>query len=186
MKLTHQTQISRHIYACICIYIFFRGVIRIFVLHLCIIIKSEICLISHCLWLVHETMVCAVVWITMLLWVCDMANCFGEHFMSWWLCLKCDPLTLTYNKVPCQVHYWRLAPIWWRHEMETFSALLAICAGNSPVTGEFPAERPVTRTFDVFFDLHLNKRLSKQWWGWWFEMPPRSLWRHCNEQMCFH
>ena len=46
--------------------------------------------------------------------------------------------------------------------METFSALLAICAGNSPVIGEFPAQRPVTRTFDVSFDLHLNKRLSKQ------------------------
>ena len=37
--------------------------------------------------------------------------------------------------------------------METFSALLAICAGNSPVTGEFPTQRPVTRSFDVFFDL---------------------------------
>ena len=46
--------------------------------------------------------------------------------------------------------------------MTTFSALLAICAGNSPVTGEFPAQRPVTRTFDVFLDLRLNKRLSKQ------------------------
>ena len=48
--------------------------------------------------------------------------------------------------------------------METFSALLAICAGNSPGTGEFPAQRPVTRSFDVFFDhvdLRLNKRLSK-------------------------
>ena len=44
--------------------------------------------------------------------------------------------------------------------METFSALLAICAGNSPVTGEFPAQRPVTRSFDVFFDLRLNKRMS--------------------------
>ena len=37
--------------------------------------------------------------------------------------------------------------------METFSAPLAICAGNSPVTGEFPAQRQVTRSFDVFFDL---------------------------------
>ena len=44
--------------------------------------------------------------------------------------------------------------------METFSALLAICAGNSPVPGEFPTQRPVTRSFDVFFDLRLNKRLS--------------------------
>ena len=44
----------------------------------------------------------------------------------------------------------------------TFSTLLAICAGNSPVIGEFPTQRPVTRSFDVFFDLRLNKRLSKQ------------------------
>ena len=65
--------------------------------------------------------------------------------------------------------------------METFSALMAICAGNSPVTGEFPAQRPVTRSFDVFFHLRLNKRLSKQSWGWWFETPSRPLWRHCNE-----
>ena len=48
---------------------------------------------------------------------------------------------------------------WWRHQMEKFSALLAICAGNSPVTGEFPAQRPVTQSFDVFFDLRLHKQL---------------------------
>ena len=51
---------------------------------------------------------------------------------------------------------------WWRHQMETFSALLAFCAGNSPGPGEFQAQRPVTRSFDVTFDLRLNKRLSKQ------------------------
>ena len=39
---------------------------------------------------------------------------------------------------------------WWRHQKETFSALLAICAGNSPVNGEFPAQKPVARSFDVF------------------------------------
>ena len=70
---------------------------------------------------------------------------------------------------------------WWRHQMETCSALLAICAGNSPVPGEFPAQRPVTRSFDVFFDLRLNNRLSKQSWGWWFETLSRPLWRYCNE-----
>ena len=70
---------------------------------------------------------------------------------------------------------------WWRHQMETFSTLLALCAGNSPVTGEFPAQRSVTRSFDVFFDLCLNTRLSKQSWGWWFEAPSRLLWRHSNE-----
>ena len=46
--------------------------------------------------------------------------------------------------------------------------------------GDFPAQWPVTRSFDVFFDLGLNKRLSKQPWGWWFETPPWSLWRQCN------
>ena len=64
--------------------------------------------------------------------------------------------------------------------METLSALLALCAGNSPVSGELPAQRPVTRSFDVFFDLRLNKRLSKQSWGWWFETLSCPLWRHCN------
>ena len=70
--------------------------------------------------------------------------------------------------------------------METFSALLAICAGNSPVTGEFPAQRPVTWIFDVFFDLRLNKRLGKQSWGWWFETLWRPLWRHSNDYCCTH
>ena len=69
---------------------------------------------------------------------------------------------------------------WWRHQMETFSALLAICAGNSPVTGEFHAQRPVTRSFDVYFHLPPNKRLSKQSWGWWFETQSCPLWCHCN------
>ena len=73
---------------------------------------------------------------------------------------------------------------WWRHQRETFSALLALCAGNSPVIGEFPSQRPVTRSFDVFFDQRLNKRLSKQSRLWLFETPSRSLWRHCND--CLH
>ena len=47
--------------------------------------------------------------------------------------------------------------------------------------GEFPIQRPVMRSFDVFFDLRLNKRLSKQPWDWWFETLSWSLWRHCNE-----
>ena len=69
---------------------------------------------------------------------------------------------------------------WWRHQMETFSMLLAFCAGNSPVTGEFPAQRLVTRSLDICCDFRLNERLSKQWWGWWFETPSSPLWRHCN------
>ena len=61
-----------------------------------------------------------------------------------------------------------------------FSALLALCAGNSPVTGEFPSQRPVTRSFDVSLICALNKRLSKQSWDWLYETPSRSLWRHYN------
>ena len=67
--------------------------------------------------------------------------------------------------------------------METFPALLAICAGNSPVTGEYPAQRPVTRSFDVLFDLRLNEQFSKQSWGWWFVTPSRRLWRHSNDYL---
>ena len=69
---------------------------------------------------------------------------------------------------------------WWRHQMEAFSALLAICAGIHPVPGEYPTQRPVTRSLDVFFDPRLDKRLSKQSRGWWFEAPATSLWRHYN------
>ena len=75
---------------------------------------------------------------------------------------------------------------WWRHEMETFSALLAICVWNSPVSSEFPAQRPVTRSFDVYFDVRPNKGLSKQSWGWWFETLSCSLWRHRNVVMALY
>ena len=69
---------------------------------------------------------------------------------------------------------------WWRHQTETFSALLALYAGNLPVPGELPSQSPVAQSFDVFFDRCMNKRLSKQWWGWWFETPSHPLWCHCN------
>ena len=69
--------------------------------------------------------------------------------------------------------------------METFPALLALCNGNSSVTDEFPSQRPVTRNFDVFVDLRLNKRLRKHSWGWWFATPSRPLWRHCNVNNIF-
>ena len=85
------------------------------------------------------------------------------------------------GKQPAQKH-----KPWWRHQMETFSALLAFCAGNSPVTGEFPAQRPVTRSFDIFFDLCLNRRLSKQSLDWWFQTPSHPLWHHCNDGFAWY
>ena len=72
---------------------------------------------------------------------------------------------------------------WCRHQMEAFSGLLAICAGNSPVTGEFPTQRPVTRSFDISFDLCINKRLRKQSRRRWFATPSHSFWRHCNRNV---
>ena len=76
---------------------------------------------------------------------------------------------------------WMATFPWWRHQMDTFSALLALCEGIPPVTGGFPSQRPVTQSFDVFFDLRQNKRLSKQSRRRWLETPPRSLWHHCND-----
>ena len=100
---------------------------------------------------------------------------------------KSDPCSLALSRRQ-QARY-RLVKIritlftrpWWRHQMKTFSALLAICAENSPVPGEFSTQRPVTRSFDVYFDLRPNKGLSKQLWGWWFETQSCPLWRHRND-----
>ena len=68
--------------------------------------------------------------------------------------------------------------LWWRHQMETSSALLAHFLGDPPVTGGFPSQRQVTGSFS--FDLRQNKRLSKQSRLRWFETPSPSLGRHCN------
>ena len=98
------------------------------------------------------------------------------------MCLHCryQPLLImmVWKELAALCQQWSPS---WRHQMETFSALLALCAANSPVPGEFPAQRPVTRSFDVFFDLRPIKQLSKQSLRWWFEMPSGSLWRHCND-----
>ena len=105
------------------------------------------------------------VWITNI--VCR--NIFQIRFKYW---------SLSLNLVP---HVKDRDVTWWSNQVETFSVLLVLCVGNSPVTGEFHAQRPVTRSFNVFFDLCLNKRLSKQSWGWWFETLSHPLWRHSNE-----
>ena len=107
-------------------------------------------------------------------------NSFGFDFQR-------DQTTLTFSAFYHTIIFWwafwyikRLHVSWLRHQMETFSALLAFCAGNSPVTGEFPVQRPVTQSFDVFLYLPPNQQLSKRWGRRWFETPSRSLWRHGN------
>ena len=75
---------------------------------------------------------------------------------------------------------------WWRHKMETFSAFSPFCEGNPPVTRGFRSQRPVTRSYDVFCDLRMNKRLDKQSRRRWFETPSLSLWRHFNAADAAH
>ena len=120
---------------------------------------------------------------------CDLYKRFYGTFLVWninqyWYnpLVCCFIFYLEINMLNNWYSQWLYYLSWWHHQMETISALLAICAGNSPATGEFPAQRPVTWSFDVFFTLPLNKRLSKQSWGWRFEKPSCSLWRHCNVQ----
>ena len=69
---------------------------------------------------------------------------------------------------------------WWRHHMEIFTALLALYDGNHRSPVDSLHKGPETQSFDVFFDLRLNKRLSKQSRRRWFEKPSPSLWRHLN------
>ena len=103
------------------------------------------------------------------------------------------------NQIPTYIHHQENAgrcPQWFIHccycgtgrsDMMTssngniFRATSHLC-GEFTGSGDFPTQRPVTRSFDVFFDLCLNKRLNKQPWGWWFETPSWSLWRQCNAQ----
>ena len=95
--------------------------------------------------------------------------------------LTCEYLKVCSCRIFYRLHWFSNEP-WWRHQIETFSASLALGVGNSPGTDEFPSQRPVTPSFDISFDLCLSIRLSKQSWGCWFEMPSGSLWRHCNDQ----
>ena len=63
--------------------------------------------------------------------------------------------------------------LWTQDDVKHFPRYWPFVRGNSP------KKTPVTRSFDVFFDMRLNNHLSKQSWGWWFETPSRSLWQHC-------
>ena len=71
------------------------------------------------------------------------------------------------------------------HQVKFWNRMMTSSNGNifrvtGHLCGEFPRQRPVARNFDVFFHLRLNKQLSKQSWGWWFETLARPQWRHCN------
>ena len=82
---------------------------------------------------------------------------------------KAFPCHDVFRVVHDDVIEWKHLPCYW-----------PLCVGKPQVTGEFPSQRPVTRSFDVFFVLCLNKQLSKQSRYRWFWTPLRSLWRRCN------
>ena len=97
---------------------------------------------------------------------------YAQCLVLWYVLLWLDCQLLCIYAIQ-----WHDDVIKWKH----FPRYWTLCEEFISVTSEFPAQRPVTRSFDVFFDLRLNKRLSKQSRCWWFEMPLRPLWRHCNE-----
>ena len=99
--------------------------------------------------------------------------------------IKKMPCGTPCQRSPCHASLENDSLPWRGHQMETFSTLLAFCVGNSPVTGKFPSQRPMTQSFDAFFDMHLNKHLSKQSICQWFVMPSCSLWHHCNVFLFF-
>ena len=102
---------------------------------------------------------------------------FGKRSMELHGTLDLDKIPL--NPMELEVMLLKFHGIPWNHK----------CCSNVVlevpwITGHrwIPCKKSVTRSFDIFFVLLLNKRLSKQWWGWWFETPSRPLWRHCNGQ----
>ena len=103
---------------------------------------------------------------------------YYQLFASWWQLNQLDLCVL--QKLQVNGYIFNL-PLYddvikWKH----FPRYWPFVRGNSPIPGEFPAHRPVTRSFDFLFDLRLHKWLSKQSWGWWFETLSWSLWCHCN------
>ena len=113
-------------------------------------------------------------------------GCLCKDFVDNWPPYSSTALVCNITDVPHYISHRWLKP--WTIMMTSsngniFRVTGPLC-GEFTGPGEFPTQRPVTRSFDVFFDLRLNKRLSKQPWGWWFETLSWSLWHHCNDHMC--
>ena len=153
----------------------------------------KFCLVLVC-WVLcqkHVSKAGASNYITRCLWnviTCpdlDTHFCFWHNtpYLSWLIIQMIHAIYHLYSPGLTLEQSWNCQDgnTWWRHQMEIFSALLAICAGNSPVTAELPKQRRVTWSFHVYFDLRPNKRLSIQSLGWWFETLSPPLLRHRNE-----
>ena len=149
------------------------------------------------------TNVLRVIMMLFRMWQLIKNGCIAISMSSYWL----YPYSII-ELLPCDYKYlliysgdgYKVAPCWKMilpniyenviHHMMTssngnLSRVTGPLCGEFTGPGEFPTQRPVTRSFDVFFDLRLDKRLSKQPWGWWFEPPSWSLWRHRNDNRVY-
>ena len=111
---------------------------------------------------------------------------FVLTYLLLWIDTYMIPMKTANEYIIWTIYNTDISFLWWRHQMKTFSTLLALCAGNSPVTGEFPSQKPVTRSFMFSLICRPPERLSKQLWSWWFETTSCPLWRHCNGQLWNH
>ena len=113
-------------------------------------------------------------------------DCFIKYGFTWWLAILIIDCELIFVITRMYLNYFSASKmLTWGQSMMTssngniFRVTGPLC-GELTGRGEFPTQRPMTGSFDVFFDLCLNKRLSKQSWGWWFETPSHPFWRHRN------
>ena len=102
----------------------------------------------------------------------------------WFVCYTTNNSSALYIELPL-IKFLLSKFQWWRHQMQTFFRVTGRFCREFTGHQWIPLTKPVTRSFDVFFDLRLDKRLSIQSRGWWFETPSCSLWRHCNANRCF-
>ena len=79
---------------------------------------------------IHITFICMHIW-----WIKSMSLSFPQARQKELGSLKWQNARTPSSK---WTGLCKFSSSWWRHHMETFSALLALCAGNSPVTREFP------------------------------------------------
>ena len=124
-------------------------------------------------------------------WNCDQQSIIWWPVGCEWL-WRYDMETLSALPILCGGNHWLLQDSPHRYSIShmmtssngnIFRVTGPLC-GEFTGPGEFPTQRPVMRSFDVNFDLRLNKPLSKQSWGWWFETLLCPLWRHSNEEIC--
>ena len=105
-----------------------------------------------------------------------------QYTILMWSCVSATERmnTFEFPVSYCRSHHYKIGSNMMTSSNGNIFRVTGHLCGEFTGPGEIPTQRPVTRSFDVYFDLRLNKRLHKQPWGWWFETPSWSLWRQCN------